>query len=81
LTGVTALAVPIDNFCWLQTKGIAAVLTEGTLVIGKACVPSISTTDGAVAPETVTGTDEIRVGKVVNVEATTEFSLIDLGLD
>lgn len=66
------------DFGWVQTRGPAKVLTAGTAVIGE--VVTVITTAGAVGP---TGADDVsqRVGQVINVGPTTEWSLIDLALE
>lgn len=85
VVGVTTCAVLANEYCWLQTRGPAAVLTEGTIVQARSVVPS-STTDGAVAPLVFTeGTPNTEitavVGRVISVNATTEESLIRLTLE
>lgn len=85
LAGVAVSDAAIGAYCWLQTKGYASVLTEGTLVIGQSAVPSV-TTSGCVtalaltegAPNT--GAGQHVVGEVVKVSVTTENSVIDLNL-
>lgn len=79
LAGVTLVAVAAAAYCWLQTRGPAAVLTQGTLVIGDLCVPS-ATVDGAVMPSAAIETDGPIVGHVMAVNADTEQSLINLVL-
>ena len=82
VVGVTPRALGANKFGWLQVKGPASVLTEGTLVIADSAQPS-STTDGAVTPFTLTeGTPNTEiappVGVCMEVAATTEQSLIAL---
>lgn len=79
LAGVTVRAVTASYYCWLQTKGPCAVLTQGTLVIGDFCVPS-ATVDGAVMPSAAVETDGPPVGHVMAVNADTEYSAIWLDL-
>jgi len=79
VVGVAPTAVPIDEYFYVQTKGRAAVITQGTLVIGDSCVPS-ATVDGAVMPSAAFETDGPVVGIVSSVNVDTEESLIFLTL-
>ena len=38
--GVACAAIPIDNFGWIQTGGIAGVLSEGVTAVGQAVIAS-----------------------------------------
>jgi hypothetical protein len=83
LAGVPAVDVPISYYFWNQVKGPCCVLTEGTLVINRLCVPSL-TVDGGVAPFALveaappTGHDQQVCGTVIRVNITAEYSLINL---
>ena len=82
VVGCTPRALAANKFGWLQVKGPASVLTEGTLVIADSVQPS-SSADGAVTPMTLTeGTPNTEiaanVGVCMEVAATTEESLIAL---
>lgn len=79
--GVPLIDVTIGYYFWLQTWGPAPVLTDGTLVIGQHCRVSDGTA-GAVEPLDRDGTaeDEPEVGLVMQVNATTEYSLVFLRL-
>ena len=82
VVGVGVSDVTADYFCWLQTGGPAAVLTDGTVVIAQH-VRSSDGTAGAVEALDRDGTheNEQEVGVVMHVNATTEYSLVDLSLD
>ena len=86
VTGVlvgAGLGVGADgSFGWVQTRGPAAVLTDGTVVIGQH-VRASDGVAGAVEPLDRDGTaeDEAEVGYVMDVGPTTEFSLIFLTLE
>lgn len=75
--GVSTRVVTTLYYGWLQTKGYAAVLTNGTVVLGMAVMTS-ETTPGAIDPWVATGDDIPIVGHCVHVAASTEYSLIDL---
>jgi len=84
--GVAPVEIADNEYFWNQTSGPAAVLTHGTVVLGKNVVPAISNTpvDGAVENHTLTeatpntGAGQNCVGKVMTVAASTEYSLIYL---
>jgi len=65
------------SFGWIQTRGPAAVLTAGSLVVGNNAVPL--TTAGAVGPSA--GHILPNIGRVMDVGPTTEHSLIFLTLE
>ncbi len=76
--GVPVIPVTAGNFFWNQVKGPCPVLTYGTIVIGNVVGPSANAA-GAVAA--LATTDIIGpVGNVLAVNATTEYSLIDLAI-
>ena len=77
LVGISPGVAAANRWYWSQVSGEAAVLTQGTLVIGDFCVPS-ATVDGAVMPSAAFETDGPYVGIVRSVNADTEQSLIDL---
>ena len=78
LTGVSLVVVGTDDYGWLQTRGPACVLVEGTHVINEKVIDSASA-DGAVAPTGSTAAgEENYVGVVMEVAATTEHGLVFL---
>ena len=64
---------------WFQTQGPCAVLTNGTFVVGNQFVTG-STTDGSGDVSADNNSAEIVLGDVINVGATTEYSLVWLRL-
>lgn len=78
VVGVNLIDITASYYFWAQTKGPCAVLTAGTVVIGNNVCPI--TTAGAVGP---LATDSILpiVGRVIQVNASEEYSLIDLNLE
>ncbi len=82
IVGVS-LGVGADgSFGWVQTRGVAMVSTDGTVVVGDH-VRASDGTAGEVEPLDRDGTaeDEVEVGRVVNVGPDNEFSLIYLTLE
>lgn len=78
--GVAVIAIAVDAFGWICSRGPASVLTQGTVVIGDAVSPG---TDAGSVRDVAAGTAEVEpfLGKVLKVEATTESSLIFLTID
>lgn len=83
--GVASSVLADGEFFWVQTKGPAAVLVSGAVVVGDSvCVTISGGTAGAViariadeAAQRVSRT----VGQVLLVNATTEYSLIDISFE
>lgn len=85
LVGVAVSDIPAANWGWVQFYGPCSVLTDGTVVIA-ASVMASNGTDGSVeawglteaAPPTEISSG--KIGEVMEVAATTEYSLIFLNL-
>ena len=79
--GVTCLAITADYYFWLQTWGPAAVLGNGTLIVGYMVSPG-ATTAGSVDVYPLNSVDgsgqQPGIGRVSRVAPSTEFSWIDL---
>lgn len=76
--GVPLVAVTEAYYYWSQVKGPCPILTYGTVVIGQ--IVGIGTTaDGACGPLAAYTTN--AWGRVLAVNAQTEYSLIDLCLE
>lgn len=88
VVGVPTRAITASRWFWMQIKGPVPILTDGTVVIGEYVVAS-DAVDGAVEPADAaitdgtppTGHGEVPVGVCMAVNATTEYSLIDLRLE
>lgn len=76
--GVACTAFAAGELGWIQSAGLATVLTEGTVVLGSGCITAPNDA-GAVAPAVETDILE-RVGVCVVVGADTEHSIIKLTL-
>lgn len=74
--GAAVAATPINYYGWVQTKGVACVLADGTVTVGTTVVAS-NATAGAV--EAFTGVQAV-VGIAVTGIATTEYGAINLNL-
>lgn len=81
IIGVPIIDVTASYYFWAQTWGSCAVLTQGTVVVGMG-VGLGGTADGACGPIAITGNAAAdtaqSVGVVRQVNASTEYSLIDL---
>lgn len=79
--GVTPVAIAASSYGWVQTWGLATVLCNGTLLVGKTVVPG-ATTAGSVDVCPLNSSDSDGqapvVGHVSRVNATTEYSLVFL---
>lgn len=74
--GVAVFAIPAEEYGWIQTKGVASVLADGTVTVGTGVVAS-NATAGAV--EALTGV-QAPVGIAVTGGATTEYCAISINL-
>ena len=72
--GVTVINMQASYYGWFAVSGPAAVFTSGTLVVGNQAVPLGAV--GAVGPSP--GDVIAGIGTVMIVNATTEYSLINL---
>lgn len=81
LIGETVLALTASRYGWLQTRGPASCLVEGTHVINERTIDSASA-DGAQAPTASTAAgEEYYVGIVMEVAATTEEGIVNLRME
>lgn len=78
-TGVPSVAITAANYGWFQTKGLAAVLTNGTITKGSGVVPG-QTTAGSVDIE-ATSTIVQRVGTQYETGTSTKYSTTYLTID
>ena len=70
--GVPQISVPIANFGWFQTQGVAAVLGNGTITKGAGVIKS-ATTAGATDIE-ATGTITQRVGTQLQTGTSAKYN-------
>ena len=80
VVGATAMAMSANNFGWIQTKGVAAILTQGAIVLGHAVVRAASGTNGAVQAMGADFVGDKPLGKVLLVAGSGEYSTIDLDI-
>ncbi len=83
IVGATVRAVPLDYYCWLQKKGTAVLLTNGTVIKGMLVTRS-ATTPGAIDVYPLNSSDndgqQPPIGTVESVAASTEYSLVNLNI-
>lgn len=78
VAGVAVAATPIGYYGWLQTKGVANVLADGTVTVGTS-VDASNGTAGAVEAHASGGVQAL-VGTAVTGIATTEYGAVLLNL-
>ncbi len=78
-TGVPVTTIAISNYGWFQTRGIAQVLTNGTITKGAGVVPG-QTTAGSVDIEATTTITQ-RVGTQYETGTSTKYSTTYLTID
>ncbi len=80
-TGVAPIAVTAANYFWNQVKGPAAILADGTLILGNH-VRASDGTAGSVENLDRDGTaeDDVCVGTVINIGTTAETAFIMLAI-
>ena len=78
--GVPRILIAIAAFGWIQTKGVASILSTGTPIVGQKGIPG--TTAGSVI-EGVSQTANIKdyVGKCVQIATATEYGHFYIDLD
>ena len=87
VAGALNASVAANYYCWVQRRGEAALLTEGTVVVGNPVSAAYQNLTGAVgafsAATTLPGDGKAitKVGRVLRVAASTEYSLIQLELE
>ena len=78
--GICVSAPTTTKFCWVQTRGLANVLTSGTVIIGEQVI-SPAGAAGAVGPNSSGGAEvESIIGRVVYVAADSAWSTVDLNV-
>ena len=79
VAGVPRNDVASGSYFWNQVYGPAAVLTNGTVVLGKNVMTG-STTDGSVDVVADDSSAEFIIGGIIGVAATTEYSAVWLNI-
>jgi hypothetical protein len=82
IVGVALEAVPINNFCWLQTWGPAPVLINGTPALGSQVIGVSATTAGTVdiaaAATLITGQ---QIGRMMQIGVSGKNNAVFLTID
>lgn len=79
IAGVSPGVAAADRYYWSQVKGPAACLGAGVLIVGNNAT-SPTAVAGAIGPAAATPIEQV-VGKVMIVNADTEYFVCDLDLD
>lgn len=82
VVGVAPCIIPVGQFGWIQTRGLASCLINGTPGVGIA-VTNSATTSGAVDVITTTNlvTSQVIVGHMQQVGVSTKNNFVDLCLE
>jgi hypothetical protein len=89
VAGILPVPVSASYYCWVQRSGPALALTSGTLIVGVPCCVSDGIA-GALEPLATAGADTagtrivkttVPVATVLNVAASTGYSLVNLELE
>jgi len=80
VAGVVPVLVPLNNFFWIQTKGLALVIATGGMVSGQHVAASI-TVDGTVDLAVANQSTTTVAGKAVRTAAGAAWGFIDLQLE
>ncbi len=81
--GVPLVNVPLSNYGWFQTRGLASVLNNGGTAVGNTVVLDTGTAGAVVTGNTTYGTFQatMPVGKAVVAGVTAEYRPIWLEID
>lgn len=80
IVGAAQYAIAASEYGWVQTRGVCAILAQGTCVVGDGLVPANTTTTGTV----VTRADaslEASIGYALHGAASTDFCLAYLTIN
>ena len=78
VAGVTMATMAAGEYGWIQTQGVATVLTQGTVVIAdRAAVGSVA---GTVAPVAATVSTTISIGQIIHAGDDTGHSAVRLNI-
>jgi hypothetical protein len=72
IVGAAQYAITASEFGWLQTRGVCAILAQGTVVVGDGLVPANTTTTGTVVSR-ADASLEASIGYALHGAATTDY--------
>ncbi|MDY6862927.1 MAG: hypothetical protein SV062_08060 [Thermodesulfobacteriota bacterium] len=80
VVGVTIVSAAASGYCWIQSKGLAPCLAEGSWVVGNRLTKGSAA--GSLRPVTTGDTTfESYYGEVIRTVAATEYGLVKLCID
>lgn len=80
IVGAAQYAIVANEYGWLQTHGVCAILAQGTVVVGDGLVPANTTTTGTVVSR-ADASLEASIGYALHGCASTDFALSFLTID
>lgn len=80
IVGAAQYAIAASEFGWLQTRGVCAILAQGTVVVGDGLVPANTTTTGTVVSR-ADASLEASIGYALHGAASTDYCLAFLTIN
>ena len=80
IVGAAQYAIGSSEFGWLQTRGVCAILAQGTVVVGDGLVPANTTTTGTVVSR-ADASLEASIGYALHGAASTDYCLAYLTIN
>ena len=80
IVGAAQYAIGASEFGWLQTRGVCAILAQGTVVVGDGLVPANTTTTGTVVSR-ADASLEASIGYALHGAASTDYCLAYLTIN
>ena len=80
IVGAAQYAITASEFGWLQTRGVCAILAQGTVVVGDGLVPANTTTTGTVVSR-ADASLEASIGYALHGAASTDYCLAFLTIN
>lgn len=77
VVGLTSMSMTANYYGWVQTKGPAAVLSNGVLVTGDAAVRSTAVAGAAMPAAAATSA---KIGTVIHANGDTDYSFVQLDI-
>jgi hypothetical protein len=80
IVGAAQFAIASSEYGWLQTRGVCAILAQGTVVVGDGLVPANTTTTGTVVSR-ADASLEASIGYALHGGASTDYCLAFLTIN
>lgn len=80
IVGAAQYAITASEYGWLQTRGVCAILAQGTIVVGDGLVPANTTTTGTVVSR-ADASLEASIGYAMAGTASTDYCMAFLTIN